>query len=119
MAPCNALEPEFVLQEPSGDAASEPDGLDSATVLVPGTPTELGTNPALGGADAGFYSREAEKEGHALGVRWMSVPNKNTAGCFVAEALIVARTPRIIGVSHTPSWLASGWECRGRRLSRG
>jgi transposase, IS5 family len=29
-------------------------------------------------ADAGFYSRENEKAGQALGVRWMSVPNKKT-----------------------------------------
>jgi hypothetical protein len=28
--------------------------------------------------DAGFYSCENEKAGHALGVQWMSVPNKKT-----------------------------------------
>src|SRR5439155_26154428 len=26
---------------------------------------------------------------------------------------------RVIAISHTPPWLASGWGCRGRRLSRG
>jgi len=29
-------------------------------------------------ADAGFYSRENEKTGQVLGVKWMSVPNKKT-----------------------------------------
>src|SRR5207249_10530138 len=38
----------------------------------------LGRIPRLVAADAGFYSRENEKVGQALGVRWMSVPNKNT-----------------------------------------
>lgn len=38
----------------------------------------LGRIPGLVAADAGFYSRENEKAGPALGVRWMSVPNKNT-----------------------------------------
>jgi IS5 family transposase len=38
----------------------------------------LGRTPRTVAADAGFYSRENEKAGQALGVRWMSVPNKNT-----------------------------------------
>jgi transposase, IS5 family len=38
----------------------------------------LGRIPRLVAADAGFYSRESEKAGQALGVRWMSVPNKKT-----------------------------------------
>jgi transposase, IS5 family len=38
----------------------------------------LGRIPRLVAADAGFYSRENEKAGQALGVRWMSVPNKKT-----------------------------------------
>src|SRR6266705_1964361 len=38
----------------------------------------LGRIPRMVAADAGFYSRENEKAGHALGVQWMSVPNKNT-----------------------------------------
>ncbi|MDQ1388233.1 MAG: transposase, family [Acidobacteriaceae bacterium] len=38
----------------------------------------LGRIPRLVAADAGFYSRENEKAGQALGVQWMSVPNKNT-----------------------------------------
>src|SRR2546426_979931 len=38
----------------------------------------LGRIPRRVAADAGFYSRENEKAGQALGVRWMSVPNKKT-----------------------------------------
>jgi IS5 family transposase len=38
----------------------------------------LGRIPLRVAADAGFYSRENEKAGQALGVRWMSVPNKKT-----------------------------------------
>src|SRR6202045_876797 len=38
----------------------------------------LGRIPRIVAADAGFYSRENEKTGQALGVKWMSVPNKNT-----------------------------------------
>jgi IS5 family transposase len=41
-------------------------------------PQRLGRIPRLVAADAGFYSRENEKAGKALGVQWMSVPNKNT-----------------------------------------
>src|SRR6266567_9110276 len=41
----------------------------------------LGRIPRLVAADAGFYSRENEKAGPALGVRWMSVPNKKTTSC--------------------------------------
>jgi IS5 family transposase len=38
----------------------------------------LGRIPRLVAADAGFYSRQSEQAGQALGVRWISVPNKNT-----------------------------------------
>ena len=38
----------------------------------------LGRIPRMVAADAGFYSRENEQAGQALGVRWMSVPNKKT-----------------------------------------
>jgi IS5 family transposase len=38
----------------------------------------LGRIPRMVAADAGFYSRENEKTGQALGVKWMSVPNKKT-----------------------------------------
>ena len=38
----------------------------------------LGRIPRRVAADAGFYSCENEKAGHALGVQWMSVPNKKT-----------------------------------------
>jgi IS5 family transposase len=38
----------------------------------------LGRIPRMVAADAGFYSRENEKAGQALGVRWLSVPNKKT-----------------------------------------
>ena len=38
----------------------------------------LGRTPRTVAADAGFYSRENEKTGQALGVKWMSVPNKKT-----------------------------------------
>jgi IS5 family transposase len=38
----------------------------------------LGRVPRMVAADAGFYSRASEKAGQALGVRWMSVPNKKT-----------------------------------------
>ena len=38
----------------------------------------LGRIPRLVAADAGFYSQESERAGQALGVRWMSVPNKKT-----------------------------------------
>ena len=38
----------------------------------------LGRIPRTLAADAGFYSRENEKAGQELGVRWMSVPNKKT-----------------------------------------
>jgi IS5 family transposase len=36
----------------------------------------IGRTRRMVAADAGFYSRENEKAGQALGVRWMSVPNK-------------------------------------------
>jgi len=39
----------------------------------------LGRIPRLVAADAGFYSSKNEKAGQALGVRWMSVPNKKTS----------------------------------------
>ena len=39
----------------------------------------LGRTPRMVAADAGFYSRENEKAGQALGVKWMSVPNKKTS----------------------------------------
>ena len=38
----------------------------------------LGRIPRMVAADAGFYSRENEKTGQALGVKWMSVPSKKT-----------------------------------------
>lgn len=38
----------------------------------------LGRTPHTVAADGGFYSRENEKTGQALGVKWMSVPNKKT-----------------------------------------
>src|SRR5713101_1878420 len=38
----------------------------------------LGRIPRMVAADAGFYSCANEKAGQALGVRWMSVPNKKT-----------------------------------------
>jgi len=38
----------------------------------------LGRTPCTVAADAGFYSRENEKTGQVLGVKWMSVPNKKT-----------------------------------------
>ena len=38
----------------------------------------LGRIPRMVAADAGFYSRENEKAGQALGVRWLSVPNQKT-----------------------------------------
>jgi IS5 family transposase len=38
----------------------------------------LGRIPRMVAADAGFYSRASERVGHALGVQWMSVPNKKT-----------------------------------------
>jgi IS5 family transposase len=38
----------------------------------------LGRIPRVVAADAGFYSQANEKAAHALGVRWMSVPNKYT-----------------------------------------
>jgi len=39
----------------------------------------LGRIPRMVAADAGFYSSKNEKAGQALGVRWMSVPNKKTS----------------------------------------
>jgi IS5 family transposase len=38
----------------------------------------LGRIPRVVAADAGFYSCEGERVGRALGVQWMSVPNKKT-----------------------------------------
>jgi len=38
----------------------------------------FGRVPRMVAADAGFYSRQNEKAGQALGVQWMAVPNKNT-----------------------------------------
>src|SRR2546426_1199330 len=52
-----------------------------STLLLPSIEVHqqrLGRIPRAVAADAGFYSRENEKVGQALGVRWMSVPNKNT-----------------------------------------
>jgi transposase, IS5 family len=52
-----------------------------STLLVPSIQAHeqrLGRIPRMVAADAGFYSRENEKAGQALGVRWMSVPNKKT-----------------------------------------
>jgi IS5 family transposase len=39
----------------------------------------LGRIPRIVAADAGFYSSKNEKAGQALGMRWMSVPNKKTS----------------------------------------
>src|SRR6267378_945462 len=52
-----------------------------STLLLPSIEVHqqrLGRIPRAVAADAGFYSRENEKAGQALGVRWMSVPNKKT-----------------------------------------
>ncbi len=52
-----------------------------STLLLPSIQVHqqrLGRIPRMVAADAGFYSRENEKVGQALGVRWMSVPNKKT-----------------------------------------
>jgi IS5 family transposase len=52
-----------------------------STLLLPSIEVHqqrLGRIPSTVAADAGFYSRENEKVAQALGVRWMSVPNKNT-----------------------------------------
>jgi IS5 family transposase len=52
-----------------------------STLLLPSIEVHqqrLGRIPGTVAADAGFYSRENEKTGQALGVRWMSVPNKKT-----------------------------------------
>ena len=38
----------------------------------------LGRTPRMVAADAGFYSQANEKAAQTLGVRWVSVPNKNT-----------------------------------------
>jgi len=39
---------------------------------------KLGRTPRLLAADAGYYSRANEEGAHALGVRYVSVPNRNT-----------------------------------------
>jgi IS5 family transposase len=52
-----------------------------STLLLPSIQVHqqrLGRIPRAVAADAGFYSRENEKAGQALGVQWMSVPNKKT-----------------------------------------
>src|SRR6267378_5478037 len=52
-----------------------------STLLLPSIQVHqqrLGRIPRAVAADAGFYSRENEKAGQVLGVRWMSVPNKKT-----------------------------------------
>jgi IS5 family transposase len=52
-----------------------------STLLLPSIQVHqqrLGRIPRAVAADAGFYSCENEKAGHALGVQWMSVPNKKT-----------------------------------------
>ena len=38
----------------------------------------LGRAPELLAGDAGFYSAENEREAHALGVQWISIPNRST-----------------------------------------
>jgi IS5 family transposase len=53
-----------------------------STLLVPSIEVHqqrLGRIPHLVAADAGFYSSKNEKAGRALGVRWMSLPNKKTS----------------------------------------
>ncbi|MGB0108582.1 MAG: ISNCY family transposase [Terriglobales bacterium] len=50
----------------------------------------LGRIPRVVAADAGFYSCEGERVGRALGVQWMSVPNKKTKS---AERKILQRQP--------------------------
>jgi len=55
-----------------------------STLLLPSIQVHqqrLGRIPRAVAADAGFYSCENEKAGHALGVQWMSVPNKKTKSC--------------------------------------
>jgi IS5 family transposase len=52
-----------------------------STLLLPSIhmhEQRLGRIPRAVAADAGFYSRAGEKAAQALGVRWMSVPNKRT-----------------------------------------
>jgi IS5 family transposase len=52
-----------------------------STLLLPSIQMHeqrLGRIPRAVAADAGFYSRAGEKAAQALGVRWMSVPNKRT-----------------------------------------
>ena len=50
----------------------------------------LGRIPRVVAADAGFYSCEGERVGRALGVQWMSVPNKKTKS---AERKLLQRQP--------------------------
>src|SRR5260370_8342863 len=50
----------------------------TSCACAPSHRQRLGRIPRRVAADAGFYSRENEKAGQALGVRWMSVPNKKT-----------------------------------------
>jgi IS5 family transposase len=52
-----------------------------STLLLPSIQVHeqrLGRIPRVVAADAGFYSCEGERVGQALGVKWMSVPNKKT-----------------------------------------
>jgi IS5 family transposase len=39
---------------------------------------KLGRPPALVAADAGFYTRENERAMETMGVKWVSIPNRNT-----------------------------------------
>jgi IS5 family transposase len=52
-----------------------------STLLLPSIQVHqqrLGRIPRAVAPDAGFYSCENERAGRALGVKWMSVPNKKT-----------------------------------------
>jgi hypothetical protein len=104
-----------------------------STLLLPSIQVHqqrLGRIPRAVAADAGFYSCDNEKAGHALGVQWMSVPTRkqkvltenfcSVSGGFVAgksgEPVVRAVSARLnedmaCVVASIPAWTACavGW----------
>src|SRR5438445_12049029 len=71
-----------------------------------------------------FSTPELEDRGHVAN-RIFYVPRFHYFAVVFRIATIFAheglkyRTSGVTATSRTPPWLASGWGCRGRRLSRG
>ena len=63
---------------PSEGFAQRPSDSELFVGAVAEPQRKLGRTPTLGAADAGFYTRENERAIPTRGVKWVSIPNRNS-----------------------------------------